>query len=146
MFLSLGISHQITCVYTPQQNRVAERKHTTILDMARALRFQVDIPLWFWGQCMTIVVNILNRLLSYKSLFELFHSHDPSLSHIRTFECICYVTCIKVLDKFSHRVIIAVLLGYSSSRKEYLLYDLHSKSCLMMCFPHHMIILQSLLL
>ncbi|XP_055814405.1 uncharacterized protein LOC129884054 [Solanum dulcamara] len=43
---TLGILHQSTCTYTPQQNGVAEKKHRTILDMARALRnvvFKEDV-------------------------------------------------------------------------------------------------------
>lgn len=35
----LGIFHQSTCVFTPQQNGIAERKHKTIFAMVKSVRF-----------------------------------------------------------------------------------------------------------
>lgn len=52
LFNSLGIVHQSSCPYTPQQNGVVKRKHRHILDVARALRFQSSLPLKFWGDCV----------------------------------------------------------------------------------------------
>jgi transposase InsO family protein len=42
-----GIIHERTCVETPQQNGVAERKHRHLLNVARCLRFQAHLPVSF---------------------------------------------------------------------------------------------------
>lgn len=48
MLDSYGILHQKSCVYTPQQNGIVERKHRTLLDSTRALMFQSSLPDKFW--------------------------------------------------------------------------------------------------
>lgn len=49
-FQSKGILHQKSCPYTPQQNGVLEIKHIYLLETARALLFQSNIPTKYWGE------------------------------------------------------------------------------------------------
>lgn len=59
-FSKLGIQHQTNCTYSPQQNGIVERKHRTLLNVARALRFQAHLPISFWGDYLLTTTYLLN--------------------------------------------------------------------------------------
>lgn len=51
-FLGNRIFHETTTVHTLQQNDCIERKHHHILNVVRALLFQANLPIRFWGECV----------------------------------------------------------------------------------------------
>ncbi|RDX70252.1 hypothetical protein CR513_50525, partial [Mucuna pruriens] len=57
-----SVVHELTCVNTPQQNGVAERKNRYLLEVARALLFHMFVPNVYWGEVVLTPTYLINRL------------------------------------------------------------------------------------
>ena len=107
-FDHIGIIFQTSCVGTPQQNGRVERKHQHILNVSRALRFQGNLPIGFWGECVLGAVYLINRtpsrLLDNKTPYEILFGTPPTFDEMRVFGCLCFAHNQKSKgDKFASR-------------------------------------------
>lgn len=55
-----GIKHDTTTPYSPQQNRVVERRNQTVVEMAWCLLKTMKVSARFWGEAVKVAVYLLN--------------------------------------------------------------------------------------
>ncbi|KAL2921578.1 Retrovirus-related Pol polyprotein from transposon TNT 1-94 [Bienertia sinuspersici] len=123
-YLDKGIEHQQSCVETPQQNGVVERKHKHLLETARTLYFQSKVPPKYWGDCVQCAAHLINRMplsvLNFLSPYEKLFGSKPDYSTLRVFGCLCYTSTIKQnRTKFDSKANPSVFLGYPHAQKGY---------------------------
>ena len=97
--------------------------------MSRALRFQGNLPLSFWGDCVLAASYIISHtpasLLDNKTPYEILFNISPSYDTFRGFGCLCYAFNIKSKrDKFMSRSRKCIFVGYPRGKKGWKLYDL----------------------
>nr|KYP43525.1 Retrovirus-related Pol polyprotein from transposon TNT 1-94 [Cajanus cajan] len=110
----IGIEHQLTTPYTPQQNGVSERRNKYILEMTRCMLHEKNLPKKFWSEAAHTVVFLQNRLLTTavkdQTPYEAWYGHKPSLIFSKIFGCLC----------FTH---IPIFIGYSTVSKAYKIFQ-----------------------
>ncbi|KAI5341806.1 hypothetical protein L3X38_009681 [Prunus dulcis] len=119
-----GISHQISCPYTPQQNGVVERKHRHIVAMGLCLLAQSRLPHNFWVEAFSTVVFLINRLptpqLGHLSPYEKLLQRPPDYTSLKSFGCTCFPHMVPYnKHKLSFKSVPCVFIGYDDHYKGY---------------------------
>ncbi|KAL4385254.1 hypothetical protein GQ457_15G005290 [Hibiscus cannabinus] len=137
-FRKHGIVQLSSCVDTPQQNSIAERKNSHLLEVTRALLFSINVPHYLWGEVLLTATYLINRMpskvLHFKSPQNLFLEFYPSFKPVssilplRVFGCTTFAHNVQPnRSKLDPRAVKCVFVGYSSSKKGYKVYHLPSK-------------------
>lgn len=116
-----GTLLETTCPHTPQRNRVVERKHSRILQIAHALKFEANLPTHIFRE-------IARALINRKTPDDEIFNQKPDYDHLRVFGCLVYARNTDTKgDKFEVRWRPGVIIGYPQCKKEYHIFDFKSK-------------------
>ena len=117
-----GIVHQTTCVETPQQNDIVERKYHHLLNVTRSLLFQSNLPTVFWSYALihsTILINCMpSPFLNNRTPYEKLHGRIYDIESLRVFGCLCFSSTLAAnRKKLDPRAATSVFLGFKPNTK-----------------------------
>lgn len=99
--------------YTPEHNGIAERINRTIMDAARSLLIQADLPVCLWPFAVKQVLFVRNRVphsATGQPPITLLKGERPELKHVRVFGSAAFVLQLPRRSKLEHRAKEGVLL------------------------------------
>nr|GEV34249.1 hypothetical protein [Tanacetum cinerariifolium] len=104
--LQKGIKREFSNAKTPQQNGVAERRNTTLIEVARTMLVDAKLPVTFWAEAINTTCYVQNRVLvnnsHNKTPYELFNGRSPAIGFLKPFGC--HVLILNTLDNLGKRV------------------------------------------
>ncbi|GJS61311.1 zinc finger, CCHC-type containing protein [Tanacetum coccineum] len=125
-FQSVGIIHETTAPYTPQQNGVAERKNRALKEMVNSMLSYSGLSEGFWGEAMLTACYLLNRVPNKRNKttpYELWYKKRPNLSFLRVWGCRAIVRLSDPKRKtLGEKGIDCIFIGYAEHSKAYRFY------------------------
>ena len=93
------IKRELTTSYNPQHNGVVERKNRMIMEVAREILHDQDLPMHLWAEVARTTMYVQNRtphrVFENKTLEEVFSHKKPEVNHLRIFGCLVYIHNLK---------------------------------------------------
>nr|GEY28905.1 retrovirus-related Pol polyprotein from transposon TNT 1-94 [Tanacetum cinerariifolium] len=118
-FDSVGISHQMSYVRTPQQNGVVERRNRTLVEAARTMLIFLVHRYSYGLRRLLLRVSLKTAPLFYrcfnKTPYELINGRKPDISFLHVFGALCYPKDDREdIGKLSAKGDIGFFIGYST--------------------------------
>src|SRR3954469_22738520 len=124
----LGITHEFSAPYTPQQNGVVERKNRTLIEMARTMLAEYNTPLKWWAEAINTACHIVNRVYLHKffnkTSYKLMVGKKPNVSYFKVFGAPCWIRDPHHQSKFAPKACEGFMLGYGINSHTYRVFNI----------------------
>ena len=126
--LQHGILHQTSCVDTPSWNGVAKRNNKHLLETARALLFQMNVPKHFWADAVSTTCFFINMMSSSvlnwaTPYLQLFPNNSLFPIYPKVFRCTCFFRDVRPqVSKLDPISLKCIFVGFSLVQKGYKCY------------------------
>jgi transposase InsO family protein len=125
-FKRLGIIHEVTAPYTPEQDGVAERMNQTLVTRATTMLIDSRLPRKFWKLALLAAAYTINRTPTssqgYRIPHEILYDRPANINHLHRFGCRAYPLIPKEKrhkQKFGNKANRCVFIGYHEGSKAY---------------------------
>ncbi|KAL8145435.1 hypothetical protein AgCh_003557 [Apium graveolens] len=128
-----GIFQELSATRTPQQNGVVERKNRTLVEAARTMLQDANLPTSFWEETVNIACYTQNRYIINKNLGKspksILSKRKLTVKHLHVFGSKCFVLKVnsEYMRKFDSKVFEEIFWGYSLEKTSYRVYVLEQK-------------------
>ncbi|GKC29794.1 zinc finger, CCHC-type containing protein [Tanacetum coccineum] len=122
-FQSVGIIHETTAPYTPQQNGISEKKNRVLKEMVNSMLSYSGLSQGFWGEAMLTACYLLNRVPNKRNMitpYELWTKKKSNLNYLRVWGCRAVVRLPDPkLTTLGERGIECIFVGYAEHSKDF---------------------------
>ncbi|KAJ9561687.1 hypothetical protein OSB04_006847 [Centaurea solstitialis] len=111
---SLGITQTFSAARTPEQNGVVERRNRTLVEAARSMLDQSQLPQYLWAEAVNTACYTQNRI--------------PNIDYFKVFGCPCFVLNeTENRGKFGPKSDEMIFVGYSDCSIAYRVFNKKSR-------------------
>ncbi|KAJ9561389.1 hypothetical protein OSB04_006549 [Centaurea solstitialis] len=131
-YTSLGITQTFSAARTPEQNGVVERRNRTLVEAARSMLAQSQLPQYLWAEAVNTACYTQNRSIIHrrfgKTPYHLVFGRIPNIDYFKVFGCPCFV-----LNETANRGKIGpksdemIFVGYSGCSVAYRVFNKNSR-------------------
>ncbi|KAJ9542881.1 hypothetical protein OSB04_029387 [Centaurea solstitialis] len=129
---SLGITQTFSAARTPEQNGVVERRNRTLVEAARSMLAQSQLPQYLWAEAVNTACYTQNRSIIHrrfgKTPYHVLFGRIPNIDYFKVFGCPCFVLNeTENRGKFSPKSDEMIFVGYSDCSIAYRVFNKKSR-------------------
>ncbi|KAJ9539166.1 hypothetical protein OSB04_031899 [Centaurea solstitialis] len=129
---NLRITQTFSAARTPEQNGAVERRNRTLVEAARSMLAQSQLPQYLWAEAVNTACYTQNRSIIHrrfgKTPYHVLFGRIPNIDYFKVFGCPCFVLNeTENRGKFGPKSDEMIFVGYSDCSVAYRVFNKRSR-------------------